>query len=170
MRGNSADMARHVICASNNRRVSITFVRVRPANNQIEPAAPAQTTAMTLWQPGAPQAQKVPSAAAIAYGPQGMVPSWGLALHAPFVMFSPSRPMTMGPGKKAGRGGTGVFLPWTVGPKKYTKHLPPRIQKRRLPSLPSPIEAMWLIFLHVSGTKESLVSFSVCLWIWVLLQ
>ena len=142
MRGNSADMARHVICSSDNRRVSITFVRVRPANNQIEPASPAQSTAMTLWQPGVPQPQKVSSAAAIAYAPQGMVPSWGLALRSPLVMVSPSRPMVINPGKKAGRGGTGVFLPWTVGPKKYTKHLPPRIQKRRLPSLPSPIEAM----------------------------
>lgn len=144
MRGNSADMARHVICPSDNRRATITFVRVRPANNQVDPSPiPAQTTAMTLWQPAAPQPQKVPAAGTITYGPQAMVPSWGLALRAPLVMFSPSRPMVMAPGKRAGRGGTGVFLPWTTGPKKYTKHLPPRIQKRRLPSLlPSPIEAM----------------------------
>lgn len=143
MRGNSADMARHVICPSENRRVSITFVRVRPVNSLVDSCeVPAQTTAMALWQPGTPQPQKLPSQGAIAYGPQGMVPSWGLALRAPLVMFSPSRPMVMAPGKRAGRGGTGVFLPWTVGPKKYTKHLPPRIQKRRLPSLPSPIEAM----------------------------
>lgn len=143
MRGNSADMARHVICPSDNRRVSITFVRVRPTNNQVDLSpSPAQTTAMTVWQPGLSQPQNLSTAGAITYGPQSMVPSWGLTLRAPFVMFSPSRPMAMGPAKRAGRGGTGVFLPWNVGPKKYTKHIPPRIQKRRLSSLPLPIEAM----------------------------
>lgn len=153
MRGNSADMARHVICPSDNKRVSITFVRVRPANNHLDQSPiPSQTTAMTLWQPGTPQLQKVASSGALPYGPQAMVPSWGLAVRAPLMMFSPSRPMVMGNGGKrnGGRGGTGVFLPWTVGPKKYTKHLPPRIQKRRLPSLPSPIEAMWSI-LYAQG-------------------
>lgn len=141
MRGNSADMARHVICPSNNKRVSITFVRVQPANNQVDRSA-VQTTAMTFWQPGSPHSQTVPAAGAIPYRTQAMVPSWGLALSAPLVMFSPSKPMGMAPGKQTGRGGTGVFLPWTTGPKKYTKQLPPRIQKRGLPSLPSPIKAM----------------------------
>jgi len=64
---------------------------------------------------------------------------------------APARPMVMASsgaaggggnvGKRMGRSGTGVFLPWTVGPKRYNKHLPPRIQKRRFSAMMSPIEA-----------------------------
>ncbi|EOX94852.1 Oxidoreductase, 2OG-Fe(II) oxygenase family protein, putative isoform 2, partial [Theobroma cacao] len=55
MRGNSADMARHVMCPSPRNRVSITFFRVRPDTNQgqLPPASP-QPGAMTLWEPGVP--------------------------------------------------------------------------------------------------------------------
>ncbi|RWW63889.1 hypothetical protein BHE74_00028919 [Ensete ventricosum] len=139
MRGNSADMARHVVCASPNRRIIITFVKVRaaghPADSPTALQQPSKT--MALWQP----AQKVATAGIIACGPHAMIPAaWGLALRSPVVMLPPPRAMVMSPNKKAPRGGTGVFLPWTVGPKKYTRHLPPRIQKRRLPSLPSPLE------------------------------
>ncbi|CAL9185974.1 unnamed protein product [Musa hybrid cultivar] len=139
MRGNSAEMARHVVCASPNKRMIITFVKVRSANHLADsPAALQPTKAMTLWQP----APKVSNAGVIAYGPHGMIPAaWGLTLRSPVVMLAPPRAMAMSSSKKAPRNGTGVFLPWMVGPKKYTKHLPPRIQKRRLPSLPSPLEA-----------------------------
>ncbi|CAL9775666.1 unnamed protein product [Musa acuminata subsp. burmannicoides] len=139
MRGNSADMARHVVCASPNRRIIITFVKVRAASHPTDsPTALQQPTkTMALWQP----AQKVATTGVIACGPHAMIPAaWGLALRSPVVMLPPPRAMVMSPNKKVPRGGTGVFLPWTVGPKKYTRHLPPRIQKRRLPSLPSPLE------------------------------
>ncbi|RWW35515.1 hypothetical protein BHE74_00059545 [Ensete ventricosum] len=149
MRGNSADMARHVVCASPNRRVIITFVKVRHAAALRPPAAAASPTAlqptkaMTVWQPGTPPQtttipQKVATAGVIAWPHHRVIPAaWGLglALHSPVVMVAPRRAMVVGPGKKAApRNGTGVFLPWTVGPKKHTKHLPPRFQKGRLPS------------------------------------
>ncbi|RRT50182.1 hypothetical protein B296_00022745 [Ensete ventricosum] len=153
MRGNSADMARHVVCASPNRRVIITFVKVRHAAALRPPAAAASPTAlqptkaMTVWQPGTPPQtttipQKVATAGVIAWPHHRVIPAaWGLglALHSPVVMVAPRRAMVVGPGKKAApRNGTGVFLPWTDGPKKHTKHLPPRFQKGRLPS---PLEA-----------------------------
>ncbi|KAM0916225.1 hypothetical protein ACQ4PT_010311 [Festuca glaucescens] len=156
MRGNSADMARHVVCPSSNRRVSITFVRVRPSTPVDLSPLPSPTKAMTLWQPPPTAAsagmQKQPhggNGAIVGYGPapQAMLaPAWGMAVHAaPMMMVAPARPMVMAPSsninKRMGRGGTGVFLPWTVGPKRYNKHLPPRIQKRRFSAMMSPIEA-----------------------------
>ncbi|XP_038988648.1 RNA demethylase ALKBH10B-like [Phoenix dactylifera] len=143
MRGNSADMARHVICQSPNRRVSITFVKVRPANNQTDSSTMSPlTTAITLWQPGSPPPQQMQGGGLIAYGPHGVIPAaWGATLPAPVVVLPSPRPMAMAPGRRMSRSGTGVFLPWAVGPKKYTKHLPPRIQKRRFLSLPSLLEA-----------------------------
>lgn len=145
MRGNSADMARHVVCASPNKRVIVTFVKVRHAAARQAAASPTAlqpTKAMTVWQPGTAQTtttpRKVATAGVIAW-PHRVIPAaWGLALHSPVVMVAPRRAMVVGPGKKAPRNGTGVFLPWTVGPKKHTKHLPPRFQKGRLPS---PLEA-----------------------------
>ncbi|KAM0954260.1 putative oxoglutarate/iron-dependent dioxygenase, RNA demethylase ALKBH9B/ALKBH10B [Dioscorea sansibarensis] len=144
MRGHSADMARHVICPSSNRRVTITFVKVRSPNNQndtsVMPTTP--TKALTLWQPGVVQQEKVPNGgAAIGCGSQGLVSAWGMTLQAPVIMFAPPKPVIMSPSRKVSRHGTGVFLPWTVGPKKYIRHLPPRIQKRRLPALPSSMES-----------------------------
>lgn len=142
MRGNSADMARHVICPSPNKRVIITFLKVRPAANQVDPSSSPtsqQSKAITLWQP--PQPAKTPETGPITYGPRAMVPAWGPSLRAPVFMLAPTRPIVMSQGKRVGRGGTGVFLPWTVGPKRYTKNLPPRFQRRRLQSLPAPQEA-----------------------------
>ncbi|KAG0483426.1 hypothetical protein HPP92_011510 [Vanilla planifolia] len=143
MRGNSADMARNVICPSPNRRVSITLLKVRPAGNQIDPSSPTsqQSKAVTIWQP--PPPAQVHDAGNITCGPAAMVPAWGLSVRAPVFMLAPPRPVAIGQGKRVGGGGggTGVFLPWTVGPKRYIKHLPPRIQKRRLPSLPPPLQA-----------------------------
>uniref|UniRef100_M8BDY3 Uncharacterized protein n=1 Tax=Aegilops tauschii TaxID=37682 RepID=M8BDY3_AEGTA len=157
MRGNSADMARHVVCPSSNRRVSITFVRVRPSTPVDLSPLPSPTKAMTLWQPPPTAAtagmQNPPhgsNGAIIGYcpAPQAMLaPAWGMAVRAAPVMMvaAPARPMVMAPSsninKRMGRGGTGVFLPWTVGPKRYNKHLPPRIQKRRFSAMMSPIES-----------------------------
>ncbi|KAJ1435742.1 Oxoglutarate/iron-dependent dioxygenase [Sesbania bispinosa] len=135
MRGNSADMARHVMCPSPNRRVSITFFRVRPDSNQCQSPTPTMTNAMTLWQPG------IASPYALPNGYEGMdmmMPKWGM-LRGPMVMLTPMRPMALNPRKLAG-GGTGVFLPWNVPSRKPAKHLPPRAQKGRLLALPSPVE------------------------------
>lgn len=142
MRGNSADMARHVVCPSSNMRVSITFVKVRATNYQSETAmVPSLSKVMTLWQPASTLQQKA-SDGAIGYGNHGLVPSWGMALRGPVLMLPPPRPMMVSSTERIpGSNGTGVFLPWTVSPKKYTKHLPPRIQKRRLSSLPLQLEA-----------------------------
>lgn len=135
MRGNSAEMARHVMCPSSNKRVSITFCKVRPTTNQIDPSSiPSVTRAMTLWQPGVLQPCKMPNES-LGYNTMDVVPKWGV-LRSPIVMIAPPRPMIMTP-KKIPRSGTGVFLPWAMGSKKSTKQLPPRIQRRRLPALPS---------------------------------
>uniref|UniRef100_A0A0A9DDH7 Fe2OG dioxygenase domain-containing protein n=1 Tax=Arundo donax TaxID=35708 RepID=A0A0A9DDH7_ARUDO len=164
MRGNSADMARHVVCPSSNRRVSITFARVRPSTPVDLSPLPSPTKAMTPWQPQPAtvtpvgMAQKPPGGggAIIGYAPAPQAvlapAAWGMAVRAPVMMVAaaPARPMVMassgggvggGANKRMGRSGTGVFLPWTVGPKRYNKHLPPRIQKRRFSAIMSPIEA-----------------------------
>ena len=102
-------------------------------------------------------AQKAPGNGAIigyAPAPQAVLApaAWGMAVRAPVMMVAagPARPMVMASagnggggnvGKRMGRSGTGVFLPWTVGPKRYNKHVPPRIQKRRFSAMMSPIEA-----------------------------
>lgn len=140
MRGNSADMARHVICPSPNKRVSITFLKVRPAASQpdLSSTATQESKAITLWQP--PATAKVPDTVPMAYVPHAMVSPWGLSLQPPVFMLAPARPVSMSQEVRGGRGGTGVFLPWAVGPKRHTKHLPPRIQKRHLLSLPAPLE------------------------------
>ncbi|XP_057742340.1 RNA demethylase ALKBH10B-like [Arachis stenosperma] len=138
MRGNSADMARHVMCPSPNRRVSITFFRVRPDSNQSQsPTTPTMTAgAMTLWQPSIAS----PYGAAITGydGMEMMMPKWGM-IRAPMVMLAaaPVPPMVLNPRKLAG-GGTGVFLPWNVPSRKPPKHLPPRAQKGRLLALSAP--------------------------------
>ncbi|KAK6239248.1 hypothetical protein QUC31_004717 [Theobroma cacao] len=142
MRGNSADMARHVMCPSPRNRVSITFFRVRPDTNQgqLPPASP-QPGAMTLWEPGVPGPYAMSNGALNGYDYEAldMMPKWGV-LRGPVVMLAPVRPMVVSP-RKLPRGGTGVFLPWTMGgSRKPTKHLPPRAQKGRMLALPSPVE------------------------------
>ncbi|KAK7277677.1 hypothetical protein RJT34_22692 [Clitoria ternatea] len=134
MRGNSADMARHVMCPSPNRRVSITLFRVRPDSNQCQSPTQGMTSAMTAWQPG----MASPYGAVTSYEGMDMMPKWGM-LRGPMVMLTPMRPMPLNPRKLAG-GGTGVFLPWNVPSRKPAKHLPPRAQKGRLLTLPSPVE------------------------------
>lgn len=149
MRGNSADTARHVMCPSPNKRVSITFFRVRPDSNQ-SLSPPTTSTAplngaMTLWQPGmfSPYSMTNGAITPNGYDPMDMVPKWGI-VRAPMVMLaSPVRPMVVNQ-RRASRGGsgTGVFLPWTVGSRKPSKHLPPRAQKGRFLALPSPSETL----------------------------
>ncbi|KAG6435182.1 hypothetical protein SASPL_100052 [Salvia splendens] len=134
MRGNSSDTARHVMCSSPNKRVSITFFRVRA---EVESHASSEMTtsskAMTLWQPGVPMTNS--------YGPVNMMPKWGL-IRSPMVVLAaaPMRPVIVNP-RKIQRGGTGVFLPWNGGSRKHAKHLPPRAQRGRFLSLPPPADA-----------------------------
>ncbi|XP_015578229.1 RNA demethylase ALKBH10B isoform X2 [Ricinus communis] len=136
MRGNSSDMARHVMCPSPNKRVSITFFKVRPDayQGQSPPTSP-MAGAMTLWQPGVPSPYAMPNGAIGGYEAVDTMTKWGV-LRTPVVMLAPMRPMVLSP-KRMPRGGTGVFLPWTVGSRKPAKHLPPRAQKGRLLALPS---------------------------------
>ncbi|TKY52587.1 oxidoreductase protein [Spatholobus suberectus] len=138
MRGNSADTARHVMCPSPNRRVSITFFRVRPDSNQYQSPTPTMTSAMTLWQPGIASPHALPNGALSSYEGMDMMPKWGM-LRGPMVMLTPMRPVALNTRKLAG-GGTGVFLPWNVPTRKPAKHLPPRAQKERLLTFPSPVE------------------------------
>ncbi|RXI02709.1 hypothetical protein DVH24_002787 [Malus domestica] len=153
MRGNSADMSRHVMCPSPNRRVSITFFRVRVDSNQFQsPETPTHNGAMTLWQPGMVSPYALPDGAVLnGYEATDVMPKWGV-LRAPVVMITPVRPMVMSP-RKVPQSGTGVFLPWTRGSRKPAKHLPPRAQKGRLMALPSPAET------HVAeSTSEPSIS------------
>ncbi|XP_030514909.1 RNA demethylase ALKBH10B isoform X2 [Rhodamnia argentea] len=129
MRGNSADMARHVTCPSSKKRVTITFFRVRPDSNQSQPSSPLSGS-MTLWQAATnPTPFAMPSGGMGAYEAVDMMPKWGV-LRAPVVMLAPVSPMVLNP-KKIQNGGTGVFLPWALGTRKPAKHLPPRAQKGR---------------------------------------
>ncbi|CAA2940098.1 uncharacterized protein LOC111375864 [Olea europaea subsp. europaea] len=136
MRGNSSDTARHVMCTSPNKRVSITFFRVRMETQNTE--ATPSTGAMTLWQPGVQTRYAVPNEIISPYEAMDMIPKWGV-LRTPVVMLSPMRPMVLSP-RRIPQGGTGVFLPWTVGSRKPAKHLPPRAQKGRCLALQSPVE------------------------------
>ncbi|PON65750.1 Oxoglutarate/iron-dependent dioxygenase, partial [Parasponia andersonii] len=137
MRGNSSDMARHVMCPSPNTRVSVTFFRVRPESNQCQsPTSPTSAGAMTLWQPAAvPSPYTIPNGGT-GYESMDLMPKWGV-LRGPVVMLAPVRPMVLSP-RRAPRGGngTGVFLPWAVNSRKPAKHLPPRAQRGRFLSLP----------------------------------
>nr|KYP70667.1 hypothetical protein KK1_009895 [Cajanus cajan] len=140
MRGNSADMARNVMCPSPNKRVSITFFRLRPDSNQCQPLSPTMTTAMNLWQPGIASPYTLPNGALSGYDEaMDMMPKWGL-VGAPMVMLTPMRPMAVNT-RKLPQGGTGVFLPWKGASRKHARHLPPRAQKGRLMALPSPVES-----------------------------
>lgn len=136
MRGNSADMARHVMCPSPNIRVSITFFKVRPDANQGQsPPTSPMASAMTLWQPNIPSPYTMPNGALGGYEAMDAMTKWGV-LPTPVVMLAPVRSMVLNP-KRIPRGGTGVFLPWNAGSRKPAKHLPPRAQKGRLLTFPS---------------------------------
>lgn len=110
MRGNSANMARHVMCPSLNKRVAITFFKLKP-DSSCKAQPPLTMNHVTLWRQGTP--------APPVLNPFSMV-------RAPLVMLAPA--------PKRLDAGTGVFLPWTPPPvsRKPTKHLPPRVQRLRL--------------------------------------
>jgi len=67
-----------------------------------------------------------------------VIPKWGV-LRAPVVMLAPMHPVVVSP-RRIPQGGTGVFLPWTVGSRKPAKQLPPRAQRARFLALPSPVD------------------------------
>ncbi|RAL43522.1 hypothetical protein DM860_012663 [Cuscuta australis] len=162
MRGNSADMARHAMCSSSNKRVSITFFKIRTcgsdvdshyrsssSNEQVVPLPPL-TKAMTLWQPAAPLPPSYTSPN-LNYDTSTstmdlIIPK--TLIRPPVVMLAPVvHPLLLSPGRKlpgCGGGGTGVFLPWTAvqTARRHVKHLPPRALKRRfhLALPPSPVE------------------------------
>ncbi|MCE3216723.1 hypothetical protein HAX54_007722 [Datura stramonium] len=136
MRGNSADMARHAMCSSPNKRVTITFFKVRTEMENNFPEVAPLTRAMTLWQPGVPTQYATANGAHNSYEPMNVVPKWGV-VRAPMVMLAPVRPLAIN-SRRAPRGGTGVFLPWNGGSRKPAKHLPPRAQRGRFLALPPP--------------------------------
>lgn len=129
MRGNSSEVARHVMCPSPNKRATLTFFRVRPDSSQNNLVCSPQAMTSMWPSPG----YGTPNG----YEETDMIPKWGV-LRAPVVMLAPVGPMVINPKKVLPRGGTGVFLPWSMRPRKPAKHLPPRAQKNRLLSLPSP--------------------------------
>ncbi|XP_010422515.1 PREDICTED: uncharacterized protein LOC104707789 [Camelina sativa] len=138
MRGNSADMARHVMCPSQTKRVSITFFRIRPESyhNHSRPTSPHNDGVMTMWQPY----QMAPTPFLNGYDHSvDMMPKLGV-LRPPMVMMAPPpvQPMVLPSPNVMGTGGTGVFLPWASvnSSRKHVKHLPPRAQKKRLLPLP----------------------------------
>ncbi|KAJ0258071.1 Oxidoreductase [Hirschfeldia incana] len=112
MRGNSANMARHVMCPSLSKRVAITFFKLKPDSSSSNAQPPLTMNHVTLWRQGTP-------------APPVLNP-FGMVRGAPLVMLAPA--------PKRLDAGTGVFLPWTPPPvsRKPTKHLPPRVQRLRL--------------------------------------
>lgn len=109
MRGNSANMARHVMCPSLNKRVAITFFKLKPDSSNAQPPLPMNH--VTLWRQGTP-------------APPVLNP-FGMVRGAPLVMLAQA--------PKRLDAGTGVFLPWAPPvSRKPTKHLPPRVQRLRL--------------------------------------
>lgn len=132
MRRNSSDTARHAMCSSLNRRVSISFFRVRSLRRA---EAESNLESMALWQRGltSPYTPIQES-----YEPLDAIPNCSF-LHSPVVMLAPVGPVAVCPGGTP-RGGTGVFLPWSVGLSKPAKHLPPRAQRQRFLPLPSTLD------------------------------
>ncbi|CAN1271451.1 RNA demethylase ALKBH10B [Linum perenne] len=148
MRGNSADVARHVMCPSPNKRVSITFFRVRdqPQSPPTNPMNVGGGGVMTVWQPnpygGSSLMNNGYGGGAEAMGKWGhiirtplvMVPALA-QMAQPHLMVSPRRATMAQNG-----GGTGVFLPWARmagSSRKPSKHLPPRAQRARYLALPA---------------------------------
>ncbi|CAG7859744.1 unnamed protein product [Brassica rapa] len=137
MRGNSADMARHVMCPSQTKRVSITFFRVRP---EINHNSPHNDGVMTMWQQQQPCHYPMTPTPYYDHSLE-MMPKLGV-LRPPMVIMAPPpvQPMVLSsPGVMGTGNGTGVFLPWaSTSSRKHVKHLPPRAQKKRLLPPPPP--------------------------------
>ncbi|KAI6674708.1 hypothetical protein NL676_002614 [Syzygium grande] len=136
MKGKSACLARHAMCPSPDRRVAITFFRIRPDSNQDQ--IKSLTSDMARWQPGIRSPFAASNAGLYGYEAADMIPPLGI-LRAPVVMLAPIHPMLLSPNKIQPRG-TGVFLPWPIKSRKPARYLPPRARKGRLPDLPSPVE------------------------------
>lgn len=136
MKGKSACLARHAMCPSPDRRVAITFFRIRPDSNQDQ--IKSLTSDMARWQPGIRSPFATSNAGLYGYEAADMIPPLGI-LRAPVVMLAPIHPMLLSP-NKIQPGGTGVFLPWPTKSRKPARYLPPRARKGRLPDLPSPVE------------------------------
>nr|XP_043637264.1 RNA demethylase ALKBH10B-like [Erigeron canadensis] len=134
MRGNSADMARNVMCQSPTKRISISFFKVRIDSNGKNSSI---TNAMTVWQPAVPSPYPIPNGTLNGYAPINGVSKWGFIGAPQLLMLAPVRPMVLSP-RRLPRGGTGVFLPWSAGSRKSVKHLPPRAQRERILTLPVP--------------------------------
>ncbi|OWM87169.1 hypothetical protein CDL15_Pgr010201 [Punica granatum] len=115
MRGNSVDVARHAMCPSSDRRVSITFFRVWPGCNMGRACA----SPLFLSPYAFPNYEAFDGYEAV-----DLVPEWGI-MHAPVSVIPVPSPEKM----LCGGGGTGVFLPWTVGSRRRGRQLPPRAQK-----------------------------------------
>ncbi|KAG9134011.1 hypothetical protein Leryth_004718 [Lithospermum erythrorhizon] len=137
MRGNSAETARHVMCASSNKRVSITFFRIQTRNRNGMSEVPHFNSAISLCQPGMPTPTTEPNVAFNDYKTMSMFPKCNI-LPQPMLMFAPMSPIVMTP-TRVPLGGTGVFLPFK-GSRKSARHFPPRAHKGRFLSLPSPPE------------------------------
>nr|XP_043610014.1 RNA demethylase ALKBH10B-like [Erigeron canadensis] len=137
MRGNSADMARHAMCQSPTKRISVTFfkVRIETYDKNQSPKDP-MNGAMTLWQPNVPTPLITPNGTLDGYNSIHVIPKWDSIRAPQLLMLAPVRPMVMTP-RRLPRGGTGVFLPWNGGSRKPAKHLPPRAQRGRLLALPA---------------------------------
>ncbi|EPS57869.1 hypothetical protein M569_16948, partial [Genlisea aurea] len=135
MRGNSSDTARHAMCASPNKRISITFFKVR---SDVDESESESNHPMMLWQP---YGNTVHAPYETVNGGEAMnlFPRWSF-LSAPLVMVAtaPAISPAVGPQRIPPCGGTGVFLPWAIGSRRHVKHLPPRAQKGRLLALPPP--------------------------------
>ncbi|KAL1550207.1 RNA demethylase ALKBH10B-like [Salvia divinorum] len=134
MRRNSSDTARHAMCSSLNKRVSISFFRVRSLRRVEAESSFESMNSMNLWQQGL----TAPYTSQDTYEPFDGIPKCGF-LQSPVVMLAPVSPMAISPGGTP-RGGTGVFLPWSVGLPKPAKHLPPRAQRQRFLPLPSTLD------------------------------
>lgn len=124
------------MCPSVSKRISITFFKVQTGRN-VKNLSPLNRS-LTLWQPDIPNGYSVPNGTYNGYETMDVISNCSV-LRNPMVMFAPMRPMVLSP-KRIPRGGTGVFLPWTIGSKNPAKHLPPRTQRGRFFELPSSVE------------------------------
>ncbi|GKC58519.1 putative oxidoreductase, 2OG-Fe(II) oxygenase family protein, partial [Tanacetum coccineum] len=75
MRGNSSDMARHVMCQSPTKRISITFFKVRTDSYEKNSST---TSAMTVWQPSVPTPYPTPNGTLNSYNSMNVVSKWGV--------------------------------------------------------------------------------------------
>ncbi|KAK4408036.1 hypothetical protein Sango_0384600 [Sesamum angolense] len=101
---------------------------------------------MTLWQSGVANPYTMPNN----YEAMNMIPKWGL-LRSPVVMFTPVSPAAVSP-RKTPHGGTGVFLPWTVGSRKRSRKSTTAPEKKFL-ALPSPIDTHKFEAISDSGVS-----------------